>query len=396
MSIDIGKSLLAKADIIIEDWIEAIREDVDVESSKDLTYNSVRNSIPLVIEALASLLSCAIADRPQKLNNNSWEHGIVRAEQGYDVAEIVREYGLLRKIIFKTLKPDLLISSSFEILQQIELIDSVIDRVVTLSLESYVRTRLNELENVRSQLVLTNQELTRLVATQKEDISHMAHELKSPINAIMGFSTLLLQQQQKATKGNENSLSLQMTEKVISNSRQLLRLINDVLEISRYETGQIPLKIESQDTKTIFNLVVDTLELSAQQKNLEIILDCDRAPQTVRTDSLRIQQILTNLVSNAIRYTESGKITISCFLIDSDRWSIVVADTGIGMSLEQQAQVFEPYYRASSKGNYSENSTGLGLAIVDKLVRLLQGTIMLESELGKGSTFTVVLPTRIE
>ena len=395
MNTDIGKSLLAKADIIIEDWIEAIRENVDVESSKDLTYNSVRDSIPLVIEALATLLSQAITDDSEKLDSNSWEHGIVRAEQGYDVAEIVREYGLLRKIIFRVLKPDLLANSSSEILQRVELIDSVIDRIVTLSLESYVRTRLDELENVRSQLVLTNQELTRLVATQKEDVSHMAHELKSPINAIMGFSSLLLQQQKKATQGNETSLSLQMTEKVISNSRQLLRLINDILEISRYETGQIPLKIELQDTKAIFHLVVDTLEIAAIQKNLEIVLDCDRAPQTVRTDALRIQQILTNLISNAIRYTESGTVTIRCFANDNERWSIVVADTGIGMSLEEQAQIFEPYYRVSSKGSYSEESTGLGLAIVDKLVRLLKGTIMLESELGKGSTLTVTLPLEI-
>ncbi len=395
MSKDIGKSLLAKTDIIVECWIESIREDEEIESSKNMAYTAVRNSIPLVIEALATLLSESIASRTQKLKEKSWEHGFVRAEQGYDMAEIVREYSLLRKIIFATLKPDLRENSGAEILETVELLDSVIDRVITLSLESYVATRLQELEQVRSQLLLTNQELTRLVATQREDVSHMAHELKSPLNAIMGFSTLLLQQQQKAVQGSDTSLSLQMTEKVIRNSRQLLHLINDILEISRYETGKVPLNLQSSDVHSLVQLAVDTLAISAAEKNLEIILNCDRAPQEVQTDSLRLQQIIINLISNAIRYTESGTVTITCLTQESDRWSLVVADTGIGLTPEAQAQIFEPYYRVGSKDNYSSDSTGLGLAIVDKLVQLLQGKIDLVSKPGEGSTFTVTFPLTI-
>jgi signal transduction histidine kinase len=395
VSKDIGKVLLAKTDIIVECWVESIREDEEIESSKNMAYTAVRNSIPLVIKALASLLSESVSFRMQKLKEKSWEHGLVRAEQGYDMAEIVREYSLLRKIIFITLKPDLLENSGAEILETVELLDAVIDRVVTLSLESYVATKLNELEQVRSQLVLTNQELTRLVSTQKEDVSHMAHELKSPLNAIMGFSTLLLQQQRQAVQGSDTSLSLQMTEKVIRNSRQLLSLINDILEISRYETGKVPLKIQSSDVHSLVQLAVDTLAISAAQKNLEIILNCDRAPQEVQTDSLRLQQIIINLISNAIRYTESGTVTITCLTQESDRWSLVIADTGIGLTPEAQAQIFEPYYRVGSKGVYSSDSTGLGLAIVDKLVKLLQGKIDLISKLGEGSTFSVTFPLTI-
>ena len=391
MSKDIGKSLLAKTDTIIESWIEAIRENVDVESSKNLAYQSVRNSIPLVVKALATLLSQSIAERPQKLENNSWEHGIVRAEQGYDVSEIVREYSLLRKIIFSVLKPDLLTNSGSEILQQVELINSVIDRIVDLSLESYLKTRLKELEQIRGQLLLTNQELTRLVATQKEDLSHMAHELKTPINAIMGFSDLLLQRQQKAAEGNETSLNLQITKKVIDNSRQLLSFINDILEISRYEAGKVPLDIQSSNVGSLIRAVVETLSISAETKDLEINCNCDLAPEQVETDSLRLKQIVTNLVSNAIRYTESGTITITCRTSNSDRWMLIVADTGIGISPQLQSQIFEPYYRVR-QANYSDKSTGLGLAIVDKLVKLLQGEINLQSKLGEGSIFTITFP----
>ncbi len=394
MSNDIGKILLAKTDTIVESWIETIRQDIDIKSSKGLAYTSVRDSIPLVIEALASLLSDSITDKPQQLKNGGLEHGFIRAEQGYDVAEIMREYSLLRKLVFATLKSDLLTGSQDEMFQAIELIDSVIDRVVSLSLDSYVDERLEEFKQLRGQLVLTNQELTRLVESQKEDLAHLAHELKSPLNSIMGFSSLLMQQQQKSTQG-ENALDLQLTRKVVKNSKQLLRLINDVLEMSRYEAGRIPLNLESLDLRSLVLGVTEAFEPSAEQKNLAIIFDDNDAPQLVQTDSLRLQQIITNLVSNAIRYTESGTIRITCKSNDHDQWSIAVEDTGIGISPEVQTQIFEPYYRADSQGNYSTDGTGLGLAIVDKLVKLLQGKIDLVSQLEQGSTFTVTFPVAI-
>ena len=392
MSQDLGKSLLAKIDILIENWIEAIREDEEIDSSKGLSDRAIRDHTSEVLEAIATMLSQSTEDRTQKLKDRSWTHGIVRAEQNYDIAEIVREYSLLRKIIFTFLKPDLQNNSGAQILQTVELIDSAVDCVITLSIETYVETRLKELEQVRGQLLLTNQELTRLVATQKEEISHMAHELKSPLNAIMGFSTLLLQQQQKANKGQETSLNLQITEKVISNGRQLLRLINDILEISRYEAGKVTPNIQSSDVRSLITTVTETLEITANKKNVALVLNCDRAPQEIQTDPLKLQQIVTNLISNAIHYTESGTIAITCQTNNHNSWSLTVADTGIGMSPEDRAKIFEPYYRVSSSGNFAEDGTGLGLAIVDKLVKLLQGEITLTSKLGEGSTFTVTFP----
>ena len=392
MSQDLGKALLAKTDIIIESWIESIREDIEIESSKDLAYKSVRNSIPLIVEALATLLSQSLEDRPQKLENKGLEHGIIRAKQGYDVAEVVREYGLLREILFAVLEPDLLANSGKQIFESVKLIDSVIDRVISLSLESFVTARLEELEQLQAELLLTNQELTRLVAVQKEDLSHLAHELKSPLNSIMGFSTLLLQQQQKINQGQENSLNLQLTEKVIRNGKQLLRLINDTLEVSRYESGNIELNWQTTDVRALILAVKEALEPSARQKNLEIVFDSGRAPFIVQTDPLRLRQIITNLVNNAVRYTESGTITISCQPNNDEQWSITVVDTGIGIAPEAQKQIFEPYFRVAGKDGYAPYSTGLGLAIVDKLVKLLQGKIELVSELDRGSSFTVTFP----
>ncbi|MGB3760663.1 MAG: HAMP domain-containing sensor histidine kinase, partial [Rivularia sp. (in: cyanobacteria)] len=228
-----------------------------------------------------------------------------------------------------------------------------------------------------------------------ENVSHLAHELKTPINSIMGFSSLLLKEQQNITSGQDKSLNLKFIEKVIKNSRQLLRLINNTLEISRYETGEIQLSLEWIDVRSQIQMVVEAMEPAAHQKNLEVILKCDRSPEQVLSDPLRLQQIITNLVSNAIRYTDSGTITIICEANDNEQWSIIVVDTGVGISQEAQTQIFQSYFRVGSEGTYSPNSTGLGLAIVDKLVKLLKGKINLVSKPTEGSTFTITFPQKI-
>ncbi|WP_414618855.1 sensor histidine kinase [Calothrix sp. CCY 0018] len=395
MSKDLGKTLLAKTETIVDTWVEAIRENQNIESSKSLAYNSVRNSIPVVLEAFATLLTQSLSNQPQKLEYKSLEHGFVRAEQGYDITEILYEYRLLRKVIFAVLKPDLLLCSGNEILQTVEFLDSVIDQIISLSLESYVEARLQELHELQSQLLLNNQELTRLVGMQKENVSHLAHELKTPINSIMGFSSLLLKQQQELTQGQDKSLNLRFIEKVIKNSRQLLRLINNTLEISRYESGKIKLNLESIDVRSHIQMVIEALQSAAVEKNLEVILYCDRAPEQITSDPLRLQQIITNLVSNAIRYTDSGTITITCLNNNNEQWSIIVADTGIGIGKEAQSRIFESYFRVSSEDTDSQNSNGLGLAIVDKLTKLLSGKIELVSKPTEGSTFTVTFPKTI-
>ena len=208
----------------------------------------------------------------------------------------------------------------------------------------------------------------------------------------MGFSTLLLQQQQKAAQGTDSSLNLQLTDKVIANSKQLLRLINDVLEISRYDDGKTPLNLRSCNLRSLIGNVADTLEIAAAQKDLTLIYQGDDAPQEIYTDSLKLQQIATNLIGNAIRYTDSGTVTVICSAQDEDRWSLTVADTGIGIDPKSRAQIFEPYFRVTNQLSDRENSTGLGLAIVEKLVTLLQGRVSVDSQLGEGSTFTVVFP----
>ncbi|HEY9301420.1 MAG TPA: HAMP domain-containing sensor histidine kinase, partial [Phormidium sp.] len=274
--------------------------------------------------------------------------------------------------------------------------DAVIDEAISQCYSSYVQERVKELEQVRSQLIMTNQELTRLLRTSKDSLAYMAHELKTPLTSIIGYSDLFLRQQQKAVDVQPTVPNLRNIERVVQSGRLLLRLINDALELSSSDAGKIQLNLACVDVKQLIKDVVATIEPLAQAKNLQLKVDCDRAPNQVVTDIFRLQQILTNLLSNAIRYTDQGFIELECLYHVDRRWCIIISDTGIGMAQEDLSRIFEPFMRASSNTHRrDEQSTGLGLAIVARLIKLLQGEINVVSQLGIGSTFTITFPEKI-
>jgi hypothetical protein len=157
------------------------------------------------------------------------------------------------------------------------------------------------------------------------------------------------------------------------------------------------LRLLSTDVRSLINSVTEVLEPLAISKELQLVVDCSLAPDRILTDPLRLQQIVTNLVSNAIRYTQKGSIRLTCQILNENQWAIAVADTGQGIAPEDQVRIFEPFFRVgSSEQPYLPDSTGLGLAIVSRLVKLLQGKIELVSQLGLGSTFTVIFPLEIK
>ena len=391
---DPGQVLLDKVDDIIATWVEEVRYENQLDSHKELTYREVHNGLPDVLRAIATLLTAdPLDDQDREFTEYALEHGTVRAEQGFDTAEVVREYRILRNVILSALEPTLQEGNVSQVLDTVRKVDSFLDGAVLISLDSYVKQRFETLEQMQTQLLLTNQELTRLVQSQKDNLSHLAHELKNPLNAIMGFSTVLLRKQkQQLTSEAGTSLEIRQMERVISNSRQLLRLINNTLEVSQQESQALSLSLEPVHVLTLIQTVIEALEPIAQAKSLTLQIDCDRAPAQISTDTLRLQQIFTNLISNAIRYTDAGSVTVTCYAVDSDRWAIAVCDTGRGISPAQQSQIFEPYVRLGDKEDYLPESSGLGLAIVKKLVKLLQGNIEVVSAEGQGSTFTAVFP----
>ncbi len=394
---DLGQSLSQNIDLIVERWVEAVHWDGKIGSAKKLAHEAVRDSIPDVLAELARLLSQQSEDS-QELEEKSLSHGFVRAEQGYDTTEIVREYRLLRTTILETLDEDFRKSSVEEVLNTIQVIDRILDEIIACSMDSYIEARLHELQQMQAQLMLTNQELTRLIQVHKENLAYLAHELKTPLNSIIGFSDLLLREQRKQFKleGQATPANLDHVERVLRNGQQLLKIINDALEISRYDQGQIQLNLNKVNVGYLVQEIVEEgLRPQAEAKGLELFVNVEFAPQHILTDSLRIQQLVNNLVSNAIKYTKSGEIRVTCQQLNQQEWSIIVADTGIGISKENQANIFESYFQIEPSEQPLQ-SVGLGLAIVSRIVKLFNGEVQLESTLGKGSVFTIKLPCLID
>ncbi len=393
---DFSQLLQDRTQTIIQQWVEAVRRDQKIKSANHLPRSAIQNHIEYVLQALATVLSQHQENETQPIVEASLDHGTLRAEQGFDAAEIAREYSLLRNVIWVILEPELLQVSAQEVMRTVRLIDIVLDEAIACCFQSYTQQRLVELERLQNQLTLNNQELTRLVRANQDNLSFLAHELKNPLTSIIGYSDLFLRQQRQKIEEKDTYGNLEHIDRVLRNGRLLLRLINDVLEISRYEAGTMKLKLQPTNVRELINNVYEMLEPLAGGKDLQMVVDCDRAPVSVFTDSLRLQQIVTNLISNAIRYTESGTIKIRCTQPGNDQWAIAVSDTGIGIKPEDQARIFDPYFRVSSSNqSYLPDSTGLGLAIVLRLVKLLQGEIDVISQVGVGSTFTVTLPLEI-
>ncbi len=394
--IDFRQALQDKIDIITQNWIEAVRSDEQIGTAQQLTYDSLRDSLPIILGAIATMLSQSQDSDIHTLVEKGLEHGSVRAKQGYDAEEIAREYRLLRRVIFSVLEPEMLKGSAAEVSRAYRLIDTALDEVIADCFKTYTQERLQGLEALQNQLQFTNQELTRLLRASQDNLSHLAHELKTPLNSIIGYSELFLRHP-KNEELKDSAPNMKYIDKVLTNGRQLLRLINDTLEISRYDAGRIKLQLTAIDVRSAIGTVVEIIEPLAKAKNLEIAVECDPVLDRVVTDYLRLQQIITNLASNAIRYTEAGTVTIKSELLSDQHWTICITDTGIGIASEDCDRIFQPYFRANnSLASHIPDSTGLGLAIVARLVNLLQGKIELVSEVGIGSSFTVIFPLELE
>ncbi|MGM3309078.1 sensor histidine kinase [Anabaena sp. WFMT] len=393
---DFSQLLAERIDTIIDQWVIAVHQDKRIESASNLPYSRIKNHVPDVLKAMVTVLSTSQGNDFQSIVIASWQHGSLRATQGFNPAEIAREYHHLRTVILDTIQIDLIQGKPTEIIRTMRLINAVIDEAIARCFTSYVDERLRELENLHNTLALHNQELTRLVNTNREHLSLLAHDLKHPLASIIGYSDLFLREHRQKSHEKDTYNNLEHIERVLRNGRHLLRLINDLLELSRYDAGKIRLELTSTDVSEIVSNVCEMFEPLAAEKNLLMLVNCEQAPQQIITDVLQLQQIVMNLVSNAVRYTESGNINITCQGLDNKKWELVVADTGIGITPENQEHIFEPYFRYTKKNFRLPDSTGLGLAIVLRLVKLLQGEIKLVSQPGVGSTFTVIFPLQME
>ena len=214
---------------------------------------------------------------------------------------------------------------------------------------------------------------------KSEFLANMSHEIRTPMNGIIGMSHLALQT-------SLNTKQQHYLQKIDSSAKSLLGIINDILDFSKIEAGKLSIeKIEFDMFKVIEN-VINLIEFKAHEKNLEIIVDYDKSiGKNFFGDSLRLGQILTNLMSNAVKFTEFGEVGIYIKKINKNRFKFSVKDTGIGLKQEEQAKLFHSFSQADGSTTRKYGGTGLGLSISKQLVELMGGTIWVESEFGKGS-----------
>jgi two-component system, OmpR family, phosphate regulon sensor histidine kinase PhoR len=232
-------------------------------------------------------------------------------------------------------------------------------------------------------------ELRRLEAIRKDFVANVSHELRTPISNIQGYAETLLQ---GAINDKENIK--EFLEIIHSDSRRLATLINDLLDLSKAESGKIMLDLGNHNLESMVNSVFDKVSNTGRAKNIRFEIDVSDNSQTIYCDKDKIMQVLLNLVENAVKYTsENGTIKVKASKKD-DFIKVDVSDTGIGISEEHIPRIFERFYRVDKARSRELGGTGLGLAIVKHIVQSHSGEVWVESTPSKGSTFSFTLPIK--
>jgi signal transduction histidine kinase len=221
----------------------------------------------------------------------------------------------------------------------------------------------------------------------------MSHELRTPLNAILGYTHLLLQ----GVNGEVQPKQREKLSRVDSNARHLLSIINDLLDIARIEAGKMPVNAETFEARELVNEVLLEMEPVIGRTHLTVRADIQEGMPKVKNDRQKVKQIIVNFLSNALKFTPEGLVRVyATHEAAKDEVRIGVADTGIGISPEQQERIFEDFHQADNSFTRQYGGTGLGLSICRRLAKTLDGRITLESKVGAGSNFTLHLPRRLK
>ena len=250
---------------------------------------------------------------------------------------------------------------------------------------SVIKTK-EKLETEKNQALEANK-------AKSEFLAHMSHEIRTPLTAISGIAEILVKQKDKL-----NKKQAQLVKTLQSSTASLKELINDILDFSKIESGELELNESSFELDTIFEETISMMAVKANEKGVSFVFDYeDIKEETFYGDGKRIRQILVNLIGNAIKFTDQGGVTVQAYFEDRNDIEFLridISDTGIGISPEDFDLVFDSFKQADSSVSRKYGGTGLGLPISRKLALFMGGDIFLSSELGKGSTFSLLLPLK--
>lgn len=246
-----------------------------------------------------------------------------------------------------------------------------------------------DLDRKVDELAQANLALYESNRLKSDFLATMSHELRTPLNSILGFSEVLLSSEQL------NDKQLRWVHNIQSSGERLLNLINDILDLAKIEAGKMQVRLEEFSIHDVCEGLLNMFRPMAEKKNIDLRGQVDPAIPLLRQDVIKLQQILSNLVSNAIKFTPEGGRVLLKVETDLHQLVLTVVDTGVGIAPEDQELVFEKFRQSGNPLTREHAGTGLGLSIVRELSKLLGGGVTLQSELGRGSTFTVRLPLQL-
>ena len=254
-----------------------------------------------------------------------------------------------------------------------------------------LRRKNQELARQQRQIELQNQKLLEVSRLKSQFLATMSHELRTPMNAIMGFSQMLLLERY----GSLTSQQKDMVERIFNNGQNLLTMLNEVLDFSKIEAGHLTLNLTKFNLSQLVAITVEELRSLAVEKNIELHLETHLKNALIVNDQNYLQRILINLISNAIKFTDNGGVWVTVGQVNNCI-EILIKDTGIGIDPQHIQTIFEAFRQVDQSLTRKHSGTGLGLAITDSLVKIMQGTISVESKLGEGSLFRVTIPRNIK
>jgi PAS domain S-box-containing protein len=254
--------------------------------------------------------------------------------------------------------------------------------------EEELQEKNEQLKSHRVELMRKATELEAASRAKSEFLANMSHELRTPLNAVIGFSELMLD----GIPGEINDEQRECVNNILDSGQHLLSLINDVLDLSKVESGRIELKRQNLDIADIISGVVQIMKPVLDKNRQEIEVNVMQGLPKVRGDKNRLEQILLNLLSNASKFTEQGGRMRIHVGREGDYCQVAVIDTGIGIKKEDQEHIFEAFIQGETLLDRNKQGTGLGLTLTRQFVETMGGSIWLDSEYGKGSTFIFTLP----
>lgn len=279
-----------------------------------------------------------------------------------------------------------------DVFQSMIVVSCVIGLINKFEMRSY--ENLIKEQELKNQALKESEKRAEQANIAKSDfLSNMSHEIRTPINAIIGINEVIRRE------SSEKEI-VEYADIVSNSANALLSIVNDILDFSKIESGKMDIVNEKYDLFSLLNDCFNMVSDRASDKNLEFIVDCDeKLPAYLLGDIKRLRQVILNILSNAVKYTDEGSVTLKVRGNSSkDNIDLVISviDTGIGMKKEDMERLFGKFERFDPEHNQAVEGTGLGLTIVKNLVNLMHGEVSVESEYGKGSTFTVIIPQKIE